>query len=194
MTEPHSMWRDRWARDPRLLGIMLARYKFVGKMFEGKAQVLEVGCNDGFGSRVVRQHVQNLTCVDCDAAILDVARRDGSEQWPIRFQCEDFMVRSFLGFDAVYCLDVFEHLADEQTLLHNLRQCAPVCIIGTPSLESQRFATDGPAVHVNCKSAPDLKAAMLRHWSQVFLFGMNDETLHTGFAPMSHYLLALGVA
>jgi hypothetical protein len=34
---------------------------------------------------------------------------------------------------------------------------------------------------------------MLRHWKHVFIFGMNDETLHTGFGPMCHYIIAMGV-
>jgi hypothetical protein len=29
------------------------------------------------------------------------------------------------------------------------------------------------------------------HFSNVFMFGMNDETLHTGYGPMCHYRLAV---
>jgi len=32
---------------------------------------------------------------------------------------------------------------------------------------------------------------MDRHFYNVFLFSMNDEVVHTGFYPMSHYLLAM---
>ena len=55
-----------WAGDPRRLVFTLARYKFVAKMFEGKGSVLEVGCGDGFGSRIVKQSVQKLTITDYD--------------------------------------------------------------------------------------------------------------------------------
>ena len=32
---------------------------------------------------------------------------------------------------------------------------------------------------------------MRRHFNNVYLFSMNDEVLHTGYKPMSHYLFAL---
>ena len=191
MTELRGMALDRWERDPKLLGIMLARYKFVGKMFEGMNKVLEVGCNDGFGSRVVSQHVQSLDAVDSDIQSIRAARTGYSDGFPISFRHGDIMEGGYLGYDAVYGLDVFEHIRDENTLLKNLRACAPVCIIGTPSIESQIYATDGPEEHVNCKTGADLKASMQKHWKNVFLFGMNDEVVHTGFSKMSHYLLAL---
>ena len=77
-------------------------------------------------------------------------------------------------------------------LLRNLRSSAPVAVIGTPSLESQRYASEtSRAGHVNCKSAPDFRAALRRYWRRVFLFSMNDEVIHTGFYPMAHYLIAL---
>lgn len=194
MTELSGMALDRWERDPKLLGIMLARYKFVGKVLEGFGSVLEVGCNDGFGSRVVRQHVQYLSAIDIDPTRIKLANDSHSDKWPTHFVTHDIMASPLPGFDAVYCLDVFEHIRDEDTLLRNLRACAPVCIIGTPSIESQIYATDGPDEHVNCKTGADLKAVMQKHWKNVFLLGMNDELVHTGFSKMSHYLLALATA
>ena len=49
------------------------------------------------------------------------------------------------------------------------------------------------AGHVNCKTGPQLREALRRHWQEVFLFGMNDEVLHTGFAPMQQYRFAVCV-
>jgi hypothetical protein len=99
--------------------------------------------------------------------------------------------------DGVYCLDLLEHVrrAREQTLLANLRQSlrpSGALIVGTPSLESQAFASpQSRAGHVNCKSGPALARLLRGHFSNVFLFSMNDEVVHTGFAPMAHYLLAI---
>ena len=45
-----SVWRD----DPKRLVFSLARYKFTAKMLSGFGSVVEVGCGDGFGSRIVR--------------------------------------------------------------------------------------------------------------------------------------------
>ncbi len=181
--------------DPRRLAFQFARYKHVAKLLEGRWRVLEVGCADGIGARIVRQHVGELVAVDSDPTSIEEARRRASERWPVRFLHRDIMVGPLPGFDAVYCLDLFEHIADEARLLWCLRGCAPVCVIGTPSLESQQYASEiSRREHVNCKTKAGLRAAMARHWSQVFVLGMNDETLHTGHDAMTHYLLAIGVA
>jgi len=55
-----------WTDDPKRLAFTLSRYKFVAKMLDGRSHVLEVGCGDGFGSRVVRQAVGGLTAIDTD--------------------------------------------------------------------------------------------------------------------------------
>ncbi len=47
-----------WHDDPKRLVFMLSRYKFVSKMLAGKINVLEVGCGDGFGGRIVSQAVE----------------------------------------------------------------------------------------------------------------------------------------
>jgi SAM-dependent methyltransferase len=191
------MTADYWQRDPRRLAFVLARYKFVARMLEGKDRVLEVGCADGFGSRIVRQHVGALTAVDLDRASISEAVANNEAPWTIEFRTHDILESPMPGFAAVYCLDVLEHIDQEKEalFLHNVRECAPVAIIGAPSLESQPYASElSREGHINCKTGPELKRALQRYWSQVFLFGMNDETLHTGFAPMAHYRMALCVA
>ena len=62
-----SGWRD----DPRRLVITLSRYKFVAKMLKGLDKVAEIGCGDGFGARIVRQEVRNLTITDYDPVFID---------------------------------------------------------------------------------------------------------------------------
>jgi hypothetical protein len=44
---------------------------------------------------------------------------------------------------------------------------------------------------VNLFDADRLRALGLRHFHNVFSFSANDELVHTGFAPMAHYLLAV---
>jgi len=62
------------------------------------------------------------------------------------------------------------------------------------SLESQAYASpDSRAGHINCKTGSDLKRVMEVHFHNVFLFSMNDEVVHTGYAKMAHYLLALAI-
>ena len=67
-----------------------------------------------------------------------------------------------------------------------------IYICGIPSLESQQYASEGSKIgHVNCMSKTQLKSYLSSYFSNIFVFSMNDEVLHTGYGPMSHYLLAL---
>ena len=100
-------------------------------------------------------------------------------------------------FEGVYALDVIEHVqtSDEEKFIGNAAASLNprgVCIIGTPSLQSQAYASPpSKAGHVNCKDAAGLRTLMSKFFHNVFIFSMNDEVIHTGFYPMAHYLFAL---
>ena len=192
------MTNQGWDDDPKRLAFTLARYKFVAKMFSGRRHVLEVGCGDAFGTRIVRQEVNELTAVDFDPVFIEDVNKRMRPKW--RFNCfvHDMLDKPVPGsFDGAYALDVLEHIqpGDEKHFLDNFTaSIAPqgVAIIGMPSLESQTYASEiSKAGHVNCKSMPDLKRAMEKYFSNVFMFSMNDEVVHTGYHRMAHYLIAL---
>ena len=187
-----------WHSDPKRLGFMLARYKFVAKMFDGSDHVLEIGCGDGFGSRIVAQGVKAVTAVDLDSDFIQSAQAVNCDRWPVTFKLHDVLDSPVEGeFDGVYSLDVLEHIqeADERRFITNM--IAPlskhgVCIIGMPSLESQTYASVYSKLgHVNCKSQLSLKTLMLSFFHNVFMFSMNDEVVHTGYHAMAHYNLCL---
>jgi 2-polyprenyl-3-methyl-5-hydroxy-6-metoxy-1,4-benzoquinol methylase len=186
-----------WEVDPKRLAFTAARYLFVGKLLEGRRSVLEVGCGDAFMSRVVRQHLHaeaTLQVVDINRKYIGSAKENNPKDGRWRVYPGDWdILESPLGpFDAVYCLDLFEHIPEEDRLLSNLAGCAPVCVVGTPSLESQEYASPISRLeHVNCKTRDGLRASMQRHFKQVFLFGMTDTVIHNG--PAASYLFALGV-
>lgn len=196
-------WYSSWSYhdDPRRLVFMFARYKFVAKMLQGTARVLEVGCADAFASRIVRQSVDALTVVDVDPRFLASARETMSQRWPMDIIQHDAALAPVPGvFDAVYSLDTLEHVPveDEDRFIANVT--APlvagpgVAIFGMPSLQSQQYASAHSRVgHVNCKDQPDFKKTMLRHFETVFMFSMNDEVVHTGHHAMAHYSFALCV-
>ena len=63
-----------------------------------------------------------------------------------------------------------------------------------PSLESQKYASPASKEgHVNCQTKSQLKETLEKYFTAVFVFSMNDEVIHTGYAPMSHYLMAICV-
>ena len=88
-----------WDDDPRRLAFTFSRYKFIGKMLDGKDRVLEIGCGDGFVSRVVAQSVGSLTAMDFDPVFIEDAKaRATTEKWPITFGVHDILTKS-LGSD-----------------------------------------------------------------------------------------------
>lgn len=192
------MTSQAWFDDPKRLIFTLSRYKFVAKMLSGKQNVLEVGCGDAFGTRIVLQEVSKLTAVDFDPVFVEDVNKRMSARW--RFACftHDILKGPVPGqFDGVFSLDVLEHIRpeDEHTFLTNLVESLEplgVAIIGTPSLESQVHASAiSRAGHVNCKTMADFKNTMQRYFGNVFMFCMNDEVVHTGFEKMAHYFFAL---
>ncbi len=192
------MASQAWHDDPKRLGFTLARYKFVAKMLSGAQHVLEVGCADAFGTRVVVQEVKKLTAVDFDPVFVEDTNARMSERWAFECRVHDLLAGPVKGdFDAAYALDVLEHILpeNEERFLRNMAQPLEphgVMIIGMPSLESQPYASPlSKEGHVNCKTMPDLKALMQRFFHNVFMFSMNDEVVHTGYHKMAHYLFAL---
>ncbi len=185
-----------WEMDPKRLVFTASRYKFVAKLLEGKKSVLEVGCGDAFFARIVKQHLGEgtLQVVDINREYIGSAKQNNPKlgRWRVWPGDWDIMAGPLGRFDAVYCLDVFEHISEEDVLLSNLAKCAPVCVVGAPSLESQVYASEiSKMEHVNCKTKEGLRESMKKHFKEVFMFGMNDEVVHTGMMPA--YLFALGV-
>lgn len=163
-------------QDAKHLGFVLARYHNVAQLFSGFEEVLEVGCGNGFGAQIVRQQVGRLSAVDLPAYDLTSAN----------FGCR--------GFNGVYCLDVIEHIENrfEHAALVNLSQAAPVCIIGTPTLESQPYASpESKRLHVNCFTGERLRDACRAHWRNVFILCMTDATTFVGDFRMARYLMAI---
>lgn len=189
-----------WHDDPRRLLFILARYKFVAKMLNSKQKVLEVGCGDAFGTRIVLQEVGTICAVDFDPVFVKDVKERMDEKWKFECKVHDILSAPVDGpFDAAYSLDVIEHIPrdKEQTFMSNIVKSLDergVLIIGTPSLQAQEYASKpSKEGHLNCKDSKELKGLMLEYFDNVFLFSMNDEVVHTGFYPMAHYLLALGI-
>jgi len=191
---------NAYRTDPKMIGFMAGRYKFVAKMLDGIDTAMEVGCGDGFGAPVVAQAVKHLYCTDIDKATLaDNAERLGFLQ-NTSFEYFDFRESPFhTPVGAIYCVDVIEHIFQEEegnflkNLCNSLRDDG-VMIVGTPNKTAEQYASENSrAGHINLKDHKSLRTLMKQYFDHVFLFSMNDEVLHTGFYPMAHYLWALCV-
>jgi hypothetical protein len=143
--------------------------------------------------------VERLTATDFDPLFVADVQARMDPKWAFACTVHDMLSGPFPGgFDAAYALDVIEHIApaDEAAFLRNIAQSLShegAVILGCPSLESQAYASpQSKAGHVNCKDGPGMRALLGRHFSNVFVFSMNDEVVHTGYFPMAHYILGLG--
>ena len=192
---------ESWHEDPKHLVFRLSRYKFVSKMLSGKDRVLEIGCGDAFGTRIVQAEVASLAALDFDPVFVDDVKKRMMPKWDFEVFVHDMLDGPVQGeFDAVYALDVLEHIEkarEHEFLLNSFASLGPhgVSIIGLPSIESQPYASpQSKAGHVNCKSGPELKATLQEHFHNVFIFSMNDEVVHTGFHKMANYMFAVCAA
>lgn len=185
--------------DPKHLVFTLSRYKFASKMLSGRKNLLEVGCGDGFASRMLLQSVPRVVGIDVDEKFIVDAQSRYSEKWPINFRIHDIIQDGPIkgDFDAVLCLDVLEHIEmlDHEIFLSNITASmisSGVLIIGMPSFESQLYASPQSKLgHISCLTQEDFKNTLEKHFHNVFMFSMNDEVVHTGYSRMSHYNLAI---
>jgi cyclopropane fatty-acyl-phospholipid synthase-like methyltransferase len=189
-----------YVSDPKMIAFIAARYKFVAKLLEGQNRVFEIGCGDGFGAPIVAQGVKHLLCTDVHEAQL----ADNAERITL-FPKVSFRYFDFRGdrlesrYDAAYSVDVLEHIfgSEEDAFLGNIAgSLAPhgIAIFGTPNALAEQYASKFSKLgHINSKDAPALRKTMQRFFHTVFMFSMNDEVVHTGYAPMAHYLWALCV-
>jgi 2-polyprenyl-3-methyl-5-hydroxy-6-metoxy-1,4-benzoquinol methylase len=190
----NQVWRD----DPKRLLFTLSRYKFVAKMFSGFKNVLEIGCADAFGTRIVQQECESVTVTDFDPVFIEDVNNRKQKGWELEAYVHDILSGPVVGsFDGIFSLDVLEHIpkTDESAFCRNIRESLSktgVLILGTPTIQSQIYASPpSKEGHINCKTGDELKRLLLQFFEHVFLFSMNDEVIHTGFYPMAHYLLAI---
>ena len=187
-----------WHEDPKHLLFTFSRYKFVAKMLAGKEDVAELGCGDGMGARFVKQSVSNLTITDFDPIFIEDIKSRSNSDWPVNAFVHDITEAPLTKvFDAIYTLDMMEHIHPEKegVAMNNIVKSLKkegVFLIGIPSLASQKHAHPKSLEgHVNCKDGDLFKSDLLKWFHNVFVFSMNDEVIHTGFFPMAHYLFAI---
>jgi len=194
-------FKQAFINDPKWILFSLSRYKFVSKLLKGKNRVLEIGCWDGACSMLVAKNVNELYAIDFYRKHVDDAKKFVSKlQKNIFFSGEDFLDfnKNYLDkFDAIYSVDVLEHIDKKQekiffnNALKYLKKDG-ILITGTPSKESQKYASIGSRIsHINCKTGQQLKDLNLKYFENCFLFSMNDEVIHTGYEKMANYLFTI---
>lgn len=181
---------------PRHILFTLSRYKFAMKMIGTEKKILELGCNEGLGSYYLSEFASHVHGIDFDEGAISWATENLASD-KLSFQTDNFLDKEYGKFDAVVSFDVLEHIYENNegrflnTVTKNLSETG-IFIIGTPNIESERFSNKEIAgAHVNLYSGDRLVGVLNNFFNNVFLFSQNDEMIHTGFAPMAHYLLCL---
>src|SRR3984893_5470650 len=117
------MVNESWNQDPKRTLFTLARYKFVAKMLAGRKNVLEVGCADAWGTRIVQQAVGAVTATDFDPVFIDDVKERMNPHWKFDVFVHDMLAGPVKGtFDAASASDVLEHIpeAEEQEFIGNM--------------------------------------------------------------------------
>ena len=186
--------------DPAALAFITSRYKYCANMLSGLNTVLEIGCGDGFGGAIVAQRVNRLICTDINKPLLNENQTRMERFANIEYHYHDFRKNKYPEkVDGIYLVDVIEHIfADEEPeFLKNLAGTLGehgVCLIGTPNETSEKYASEfSKEGHINLKNHKSLKSIGDKYFHNSFLFGMNDEVVHTGFPQMAHFLWLVGV-
>ncbi len=185
--------------DPKHMCFVLSRYKFCAKILEGKKIIMEVGSGDGFGLPIIAQVAEKVYAVDWDKRLLEGNKDRFGHLENVTYLHVDLNKHSpDVCVDAAFLIDVIEHLEpkNEKLFFNNIVKCLDkkgVLIVGTPNITALEYSTPRSRVqHINLKSMNTLRELMELYFDNVFMFGMNDEVVHTGYAPMCHYIWAVG--
>lgn len=199
MLGPHVSYE--WYNSRRKIIFTASSYKFamkmIGNMYEPDTkEILELGCNDGFGTHFIAEFAKKVVGVDFDKNAIEMARKTIGDS-NIEFICDDFMGKQYGDFDAVITFDVIEHISPEdedkfmQTVLSNLKDTGTF-IVGTPTLEQQQYAAECVVKsHINVYRGEQLYEMLKRYFHNVYLFTQNDEMIHTGYLRMANGLIAV---
>ncbi len=198
-----TYYSNMFLSDIKHVSFTLSRYKFASKMvmYQDKISVLELGCQEAVGSLVFEQNVnlEKYVGIDFDHDAM---------QWNYNnilgekfiFIEDDFLKCDKIEnqkFNLILSLDVIEHIDkkyedDFCKVISGHITDDGVAIIGTPSVYMDPYACDASKEgHINLYDQKRLYSLMDKYFNNVFIFNMNDEIVHTGFAPMSCYIFAV---
>lgn len=178
--EKHAMIEPEKFRNNKdfVLHLIHSRaYEQVALYAEGK-KVLDLGCNTGYGSRILKASGAEVVGVDVSPKAINIARgKYGSTG--IEFHCTDGDRLPFAdqSFDIVTTLQVIEHLVDQaQFIAEILRVIRPggQVIFTTPNGPMRLHPGTKPwnPFHVREFSADELRRFLQKYFAKVEILGL----------------------
>jgi 2-polyprenyl-3-methyl-5-hydroxy-6-metoxy-1,4-benzoquinol methylase len=193
-----SYFSYQFCNTPRRILFALSYHKFAAKMIGMGKRILEVGCSEGLATLILGEFATECLGIDIDGEAIKIANETIANE-KFHFRHADVMEGVLGQFDAVASFDVIEHIFHDNedrflsAITANLVD-GGMCVIGTPNITSDQYASAVTrAGHVNLYSADRLRESLERHFQTVLMFSANDEMVHTGFSPMAHYLIGIGI-
>lgn len=189
-------------KDPKHFLFTLSRYKFAAKMLQRCKSIVDIGCGEGVGELMfLRETKAQIVAIDFDERQIEYAKEHilPYTEGRVTYLCQDIITKSYKEnwADGLACMDVIEHInpLEEDRFLNNCSAILKergVALFGTPNECVQQYASERSKLgHINLFSPDRLLDTIGKFFSQVFLFSMNDEMVHTGFNPLAHYLMVL---
>ena len=182
--------------------IMLARYKFAGRLLQGEETVLDAGCGHGCGTLMLKRFGRCVVGMDADPELVEHNRQRFADREGVSFEVEDLIrpARDHRGrFDAIVCLDVIEHFGKKEgdemlSHFHEWLKEGGFAVIGTPSIRSQAYASERRRrTHVHEYEPREFREVLSSRFRRVFLFSMTDEVVSLSFPEMAWYLMGVAV-
>ncbi len=163
-------------------------------------RILEVGCSEGMATLLLAEFASECVGIDVDSDAIAIANEVLAPlSSKVSFQHADILNGAVGKFDAVVSMDVIEHIFPEnekpfmEGIVANLVDKG-ISIIGTPNITASQYASPlSQSGHVNLYSHERFKELLESYFETVLMFSGNDEMIHTGFAPMAHYLIGVGI-
>ena len=147
-------------------------------LYAADKDVLDLGCNTGYGTRVIKASGARVVGVDVSPEAIDIARRQYGPAG-IDFLCIDGRRLPFSdqSFDLIICFQVIEHIVDLQQFLAEIRRVVRPggkVIFTTPNGPLRLHPGTRPwnQFHVREYSAEELKKLLGRHFSRIEMLGL----------------------
>ncbi|HEY8278930.1 MAG TPA: methyltransferase domain-containing protein [Bdellovibrionota bacterium] len=155
----------------------VSRYWWASGQMEGKS-VLDCACGKGYGSYILSQKARAVYGIDLNEKSLEIAR-SAFHKPSLSFRSFDVLALEKFEhpLDYVVAFEVIEHLPPAETdrfLGGIAKKLGPdgILLLSTPNHEVvTKSGVQVPDFHINNLTAPELRAALGKHFGSVTMLG-----------------------